>query len=191
MKNIFLRWTPTPRSIWKSIWVSICILPKKQKIWKMSFYFLYFNFTADSFDFLMSYFETKFLGGSSPKTIFRKSNSNLGSCWVFENINSMVKIFFLASKSHLCQILQIFLTNIFRFSVKTLQKICVCSFENLYEIKYLSLRFKENKMLHYVEGWEIYRDLIFFLEVNADTLNYRAPCYFLETELLEKNCLFF
>ena len=69
---------------------------------------------------------------------------------MFENINFMEKTFFLTSKLNICQILQFFLMIIFRFSVKTLKKICFCLFESLKSVKILSLRFKENQMLHHI-----------------------------------------
>jgi hypothetical protein len=40
---------------------------------------------------------------------------------------------------------------IFRFSVKTLKKICFCLFEGLKSIKILSLQFKENQVLNQID----------------------------------------
>ena len=80
---------------------------------------------------------------------------------MFENIIFMEEIFFLTSKFHICQILQFFLTVIFRFTVKTLKKIYFCLFESVKSIKILSLQFKENHMLNHIVS-KISKKIIFF-----------------------------
>ena len=53
--------------------------------------------------------------------------------------------------------------TIFRFSVKTLKKICFCSFESLYKIKNLSLQFKENQILHHIDFCHRFKNYVKYI----------------------------